>query len=148
MPALPARIVPRLRQLILMLSSDHDGEVTNAARAIGRLLAKVGLTYHEFAGAIGTSAKSVQGQCPPEAWEDYEPEPELEPPTAGTLGRPQQLAWMKLALQLLQLDGDDKAMVSDIVGKLSLFRSYCLNREQTKVFNRIVARAWRVGRRA
>jgi len=38
MISLPSTSADRLSQLVLMLSSTHDGEVLNAARAIGRLL--------------------------------------------------------------------------------------------------------------
>jgi hypothetical protein len=47
-----ATIAPRLRKLVLMLSSSHDGEVVGAARAIGRALADAGTDWHQFADAI------------------------------------------------------------------------------------------------
>jgi hypothetical protein len=45
-------IAPRLRQLVLLLSSSHPGEVQNAAAAIGRALKAVGADWHAFAEAI------------------------------------------------------------------------------------------------
>jgi hypothetical protein len=47
-----ATIAPRLRKLVLMLSSDHDGEVIGAARAIGRVLRDSGLDWHHLADAV------------------------------------------------------------------------------------------------
>jgi hypothetical protein len=47
-----ATIAPRLRKLVLMLSSSHDGEVVGAARAIGRVLADAGTDWHGLADAI------------------------------------------------------------------------------------------------
>jgi hypothetical protein len=47
-----APIAPRLRKLILMLSSTHDGEVVGAARAIGRVLAYAGTDWHQFADIV------------------------------------------------------------------------------------------------
>jgi hypothetical protein len=43
---------PRLRQLLLMLSSDQAGEVSAAAKAIGRLLAANGADWHELAARL------------------------------------------------------------------------------------------------
>lgn len=39
----------RLKKLVLMLSSDQDGEVISAARAIGRNLKETGLDWHWLA---------------------------------------------------------------------------------------------------
>jgi hypothetical protein len=46
----------RLRQLLLMLSSDHDGEIINATRAIGRMLKAAGHDWHQLVqGLLGSS---------------------------------------------------------------------------------------------
>ena len=45
-------IAPRLRKLVLMLSSNQDGEVVGAARAIGRALQSVGTDWHALAGVL------------------------------------------------------------------------------------------------
>ena len=45
-------IAPRLRKLLLMLSSSADGEVVGAARAIGRALQSVGADWHALAGLL------------------------------------------------------------------------------------------------
>jgi hypothetical protein len=45
-------IAPRLRQLVLLLSSSHPGEVANAAAAIGRTLRAAGVDGHAFAEAF------------------------------------------------------------------------------------------------
>jgi hypothetical protein len=47
-----ATIAPRLRKLVLMLSSSADAEVVGAARAIGRALADAGTDWHSFADAV------------------------------------------------------------------------------------------------
>jgi hypothetical protein len=51
-----ATIAPRLRKLLLMLSSSHDGEVIGAARAIGRALADAGTDWHQFADSVTARA--------------------------------------------------------------------------------------------
>jgi hypothetical protein len=50
-----APIAHQLGKMVLMLSSDHDGEVVNAARAIDRVLRANRLDWHDLAQAL----------CPP-----------------------------------------------------------------------------------
>jgi hypothetical protein len=45
----------KLQKLILMLSSDQDGEVLNAARAIGRELKANGMDWHGLAARLDLS---------------------------------------------------------------------------------------------
>lgn len=47
-----AALVAELRPLILLLSSDKDGEVLAAVRMIGRKLDKAGLDWHAFAASL------------------------------------------------------------------------------------------------
>lgn len=44
--------IPRLRQLLLMLSSDQPGEVAAAAAAIGRALKAAGTDWHGLANGL------------------------------------------------------------------------------------------------
>ena len=55
-----APVAPRLSKLLALLSSDHDGEVLAAARAIRRTLGSAGLSWHDLAAAITASAKGGQ----------------------------------------------------------------------------------------
>ena len=66
-PAL-AIVAPRLGQLIRLLSSDRDGEVVAAARALGRTLRSVGADFHVLAAAIETPAIERRGR--PGDWAD------------------------------------------------------------------------------
>jgi hypothetical protein len=43
---------PKLRKLLLMLSSNQDGEVISAARAIGRALQSANADWHDLAGRL------------------------------------------------------------------------------------------------
>lgn len=43
---------PKVRLLVPVLASDHEGEIVGAARAIGRVLSGAGLSYHDLAAAI------------------------------------------------------------------------------------------------
>jgi hypothetical protein len=51
---IPAAITPKIVKLLPLLTSEHDGEVVAAARAIGRILAAAGLDWHALANAIQT----------------------------------------------------------------------------------------------
>jgi hypothetical protein len=52
-----APIAERLRQLIRLLSSDADGEVLGAARALNRTLKGAKLDIHTLADSIGANGK-------------------------------------------------------------------------------------------
>ena len=56
---LPAVILPKLRRLIPLLSSDQPGEVVAAAAAIGRTLKTAGATWHDLAAALTEPARFV-----------------------------------------------------------------------------------------
>ena len=62
-PALAA-VAPRLHKLILMLSSEHEGEAFGAVRAIGRVLKDAGGDWHDLADAIAGNAPHL----PPTDW--------------------------------------------------------------------------------
>jgi hypothetical protein len=52
------QISGRLKKLLLMLSSDRDGEVVNAARLIGSTLRDSGHDWHDLACALTESPKA------------------------------------------------------------------------------------------
>jgi hypothetical protein len=51
-------ITPRLRQLLLMLSSNQPGEVAAAAAAITRTLEKTGASWHDLVDGLVKDARS------------------------------------------------------------------------------------------
>jgi len=59
----------KLGQLVRLLSSDKDGEVVAAARAIGRTLRAVGKDFHDLAALIENPSTSEVRQ-PIAAWAD------------------------------------------------------------------------------
>lgn len=68
MPAtaqLTPRIVERLGQLILLLSSPHDGEKVAACGAILRTLASAGLDLHALADIVRRAAAGEGPSIPP-----------------------------------------------------------------------------------
>jgi hypothetical protein len=70
-------IAPRLKKLLLMLSSDREGEVVNAARLIGSTLQGAGHDWHDLAGALTDStipprARAASPGCDPDAVDWHE----------------------------------------------------------------------------
>jgi hypothetical protein len=56
----------RLTKLLLMLSSDRDGEVVAAAKAIGRALQATGKDWHDLARRLSVPVKArISEQAPP-----------------------------------------------------------------------------------
>jgi hypothetical protein len=58
----PATITPRLRQLLLLLSSDQPGEVTAAAAAIGRTLRAARTDWHALANGLLAETPQSKGR--------------------------------------------------------------------------------------
>jgi hypothetical protein len=57
---MPLAQIPRLRQLLLMLSSDQPGEVAAAAAAIGRALKAAGTDWHGLANGLLAEAPGAR----------------------------------------------------------------------------------------
>jgi hypothetical protein len=58
-------VAERLKKLLLMLSSDRDGEVVNAARLIDSTLRTTGSDWHDLAGALTERGARPRPQRPP-----------------------------------------------------------------------------------
>jgi hypothetical protein len=69
MSARLAPIAPQLGKLVLMLSSNHDGEIVATARAIDRVLRSHRLDWHDFAQAICLPAPAAR-PCDDADWRD------------------------------------------------------------------------------
>ena len=87
-----APVASKLARLIPLLSSDKDGEVFGAARAIGRTLHSAGLDWHDLAGAVTErqplAALILRSEQAPGQWH--------------TLSPHQRIAWLD---HLLASDG-------------------------------------------
>lgn len=65
LPLLPLADTERLRKLILMLSSDNEGERQVAVSKIGQLLIRCNLDWHDLAAVLTASATaSGDPACP------------------------------------------------------------------------------------
>jgi hypothetical protein len=69
---IPQQITARLKKLLLMLSSDGEGEVVNAARLIESTLRDAGHDWHHLAGALTESTARPQPKWQPPPREDSE----------------------------------------------------------------------------
>jgi hypothetical protein len=57
--SLSPQVLDRLEKLLLLCSSDHDGERAAATAAIGRLLSAIGCDWHDLAKMLEAPASSV-----------------------------------------------------------------------------------------
>jgi len=71
---LTPKIVGRLGQLILLLSSPHDGEKVAACGAITRTLGSAGLDLHALADIVTRAATGKASSTPPD--DDAGPSPQ------------------------------------------------------------------------
>ena len=166
----PDKTADLAQKLIRMLSSDQDNEVINAVRKLAGVLGRAGKSFHDLADQVQAGVEPAQfvGPTPPwhrpqqpwtpaETWGedaeiDEEQEEEAKPPVYAALKQYQRLAWLRLVIDRQQIDPADAAIAIDAaksIASASDGRStgYLLNRQQEKVFNRLVNRAWRVGLR-
>lgn len=70
-----AILAPRLKKLIPMLATDHDGEVVATVRAISRTLESAGLDLHDLVEALCKSTPAAYASAPPQ-------NPEPAPPAS------------------------------------------------------------------
>jgi hypothetical protein len=54
------QIAPRLKKLLLMLSSERDGEIVNAARLINTTLRGAGADWHDLVAGLLTTRAATQ----------------------------------------------------------------------------------------
>ena len=66
----------RMAALVKMLSSTHDGEVVNAARAIGKMLAAHGLDWNDLGTYLSRWSGIAEAPPPPPRAADIRPRPQ------------------------------------------------------------------------
>ena len=147
MGALPAKILPRLGQLIRMLASDQDGEALAAARALSRTLVADGKSLHDLAEVV----EAGQTPAPSNPYFDYgwePPEPAHQsPPTWNDLRDFERRDWLSTFVR--KLDIPDKAEMAALVrlrsDSLSTIGMWRPTRKQLELFTRLMERAWKIG---
>jgi hypothetical protein len=63
------QVAPKLRKLLLMLSSNKDGEVVNAARAIERTLRAANADWHDLTERLSAPRSPPPPPPPSASWE-------------------------------------------------------------------------------
>jgi hypothetical protein len=69
------QIAPRLKKLLLMLSSERDGEVVNAARLIGTTLRRADSDWHDLAAGLLETPTNKKPPSPPPLHDSAGPSP-------------------------------------------------------------------------
>ncbi|QGY01471.1 hypothetical protein MMSR116_05820 [Methylobacterium mesophilicum SR1.6/6] len=101
-----ADFTDRLAKLLLMLGSDVDGEVVNAARMLVRTLASEDMDLHDLAAALKLAPGRIapDNMDPTAPWA-YGPRPESPSEAWGlTCERGYMRPWKSLAFELLKLN--------------------------------------------
>lgn len=98
----------KLSKLILMLSSDNDGEVVNAARAIGRTLPACQLDWHKLAAILSSPSSIVP---PPK------PRPSPQQSNASSYATPEDWARIDALFNkhLADLMPNEKSFIKQLV---------------------------------
>jgi hypothetical protein len=125
-------IAKRTATLFRMLSSEHDGEVLNAVRAMKRLFATERLTFHDIATVI----EGCNGEIEERKYSDSDAQvifargvekgraeearlPDAPPEFYDTDGKPR---WNEIALfcqkETTRLRGNEREFVDDMVGQM------------------------------
>jgi hypothetical protein len=145
--ALPAEILPRIRQFVRLMASDKDGEVLSAVRALGRTLKNEGCDFHDVADAIAPIS------WPPPPRYDTRPAPEPKPaqpakaapewPTFARLKHSQRVAWLN-EIEKRSSDFKTKTKVEfDALNRKIIVRPHeILSRKEINLFNRLVRIMW------
>ncbi|AMB48437.1 hypothetical protein [Methylobacterium sp. AMS5] len=101
-------LADRLTKFLLMLGSDADGEVVNAARALVRTLEAEKLDLHDLAGALAlvpgrAAPASMTPDDPTAAW--ARPRPESAAEALGIYCERRYLTpWKRVAFDLMKLN--------------------------------------------
>ncbi len=168
---LPDKTAVLVQKLIRLMASDQDGEVLSAVRKLAGVLGRAGKSFHDLADQVQAGVETVrpaeptppwhrpqQAWTPAETWGedtevDEEQEEELKPPVYAALKQYQRLAWLQLVLERQKLETADEDATRVLIEKIDLpatdrrMTGYLLNRQEERLFNRLVNRAWRVGLR-
>jgi hypothetical protein len=122
-----APVLPRVSKLLPLLSSDHEGEVVAAARAIGRILGCAGLSWHDLARAITGSAKD--GVMPSPSW--------------SRMSRQQRLHTLDRLLALGHLSAWERAFCNRIHAAIHLWPRSEQSPKQTAILDGLISKALR-----
>jgi hypothetical protein len=122
-------VAPKIGKLIVLLSSDKDGEVLSAARTIGRTLHGAGASWHDLAAAIERppAVRHAGRPAPASTWLSMAPEL-----------RRGFLDWLKDEPWPSPLERDFTASIRE---QLAVYGGGALSPKQVAVLNRLIRQA-------
>ena len=139
-----APISPKLGKLIALLSSDKDGEIVAAVRAIGRVLKDAGADWHDLANAVSRPL--------PPATVNYRDAPQRPParayggaPTWGRLTREQKLHWLDRLPDADWLSPWEHEFTASIRAQLQGWCPRDVSPKQRAILDRMLAKSWERG---
>ena len=142
-----AVVGPKLTKLILLLSSNQDGEVVAAARAIGRTLSGAGMDWHSLAKAL--SAPPAQSAKPsnatssePKAKAYSPPPPPPGPPRWRSLDRIDRLTHLSYICYMGSLSLWERSFAKSIEALLEASPSATLTPKQIQILDALLAKEW------
>ena len=140
-------VAPKLSKLILLLSSNQDGEVVAAARAIGRNLSGAGMDWHNLAKALTTppaqSAKAAAGSwSAPKAKAYSPPPPPPGPPRWRSLDRIDRLMHLDYICYMGSLSPWERSFAKSIEALLEARSHATLSPKQVQILDSLLAKAW------
>ena len=141
----PLASIPKLPQLLLLLSSDQPGEVVTAAHAIGRALKTAGADWHDLAEAISRPEPApvvIHVECPPAR---PRPRPHDSAPTWAKLTLKQRRAFLQGLQDQPWLSAWETEFVTSIARQVSGWCPRDVSPKQTAVLDGLLARAWERG---
>lgn len=137
-----APVSAKLEKLIPMLSSDRDGEVVAAVRAIGRTLQSAGADWHDLAKAVRGLPRAAPCADQPKR----QPRPRhtsSAPPTWESMKRGARLKWIDLLLRSGRLTEWEANFAASLRQKAA--NDCPISERQAGVLDSLISAAWFMG---
>lgn len=125
----------KLEKLIPMLSSDRDGEVLAAVRAISGALASEGLDWHDLASTLSTALakrQSISSAIAP-------------PASFDLLSHQERRVWLDALFALDWLTPFERSRVADVLNRVRTGMDYYIHPKTRRMIDALIARAETMG---
>ena len=142
-----ATVSPKLSKLILLLSSNQDGEVVAAARAIGRTLSGAGMDWHNLVKALTTppvppANPSNATSSGPKAKAYSPPRPSPGPPRWRSLDSGERLMHLDYICYMGSLSPWERSFAKSIEALLETRPYATLSPKQIQILDSLLAKEW------
>jgi hypothetical protein len=128
----------KLHKLIPVLSSDKEGEVLAAVRAISGALASEGLDWHDLSSVLSTEfakRQSISSAIAP-------------PASFDLLSHQERRAWLDALIALDWLTPFERSRVADVLNRVRTGMNYYIHPKTRRMIDALIARAEAKGVRA